>query len=39
VLIGASSVEQLRDNLGALENTEFSKSELALIDKILEEKS
>ncbi|HEV3169326.1 MAG TPA: L-glyceraldehyde 3-phosphate reductase [Actinocrinis sp.] len=33
VLIGASSVEQLDDSLGALEQTEFSEDELARIDK------
>jgi L-glyceraldehyde 3-phosphate reductase len=33
VLIGASSVEQLDDSLGALERTEFSEDELARIDK------
>jgi L-glyceraldehyde 3-phosphate reductase len=32
-LIGASSVRQLDDNLGALENLEFTDSELAEIDK------
>ncbi len=32
-LIGASSVEQLQTNLGALRNLEFSDDELALIDK------
>jgi L-glyceraldehyde 3-phosphate reductase len=31
-LIGASSVEQLDDSLGALENLEFSDEELAEID-------
>jgi L-glyceraldehyde 3-phosphate reductase len=32
-LIGASSVRQLDDNLGTLENLEFTDSELAEIDK------
>jgi L-glyceraldehyde 3-phosphate reductase len=32
-LIGASSVRQLDDNLGAVENLEFAESELAEIDK------
>ena len=32
-LIGASSVRQLDDNLGAVENLEFTESELAEIDK------
>ncbi|HSZ87376.1 MAG TPA: L-glyceraldehyde 3-phosphate reductase [Puia sp.] len=35
VLIGASSVEQLKDNLGCLKNTEFSKEELDTIEGIL----
>ncbi len=35
VLIGASSVKQLADNLGALENTEFDTAELNKIDEIL----
>jgi L-glyceraldehyde 3-phosphate reductase len=35
VLIGASSVRQLADNLGSLSNTGFSKNELAEIDRIL----
>lgn len=35
VLIGASSTDQLSDNLKALKNTEFSKSELSDIDKVL----
>lgn len=34
VLIGASSVAQLHDNLGALENLEFSAEELAQIDDL-----
>ena len=33
VLIGASSVAQLDDSLGALDNLEFSDDELAQIDK------
>ena len=33
VLIGASSVEQLEENLAALENLEFSKDELSRIDR------
>ncbi|MFC2113341.1 L-glyceraldehyde 3-phosphate reductase [Bacteroidota bacterium] len=35
VLIGASSVKQLHDNLGTLNNTEFVRHELDEIDKIL----
>lgn len=35
VLIGASSVEQLKDNLKALENLAFSKDELATIEEVL----
>ena len=35
VLIGTSSVRQLEDNFGALNNTDFSKEELGLIEKIL----
>jgi len=35
VLIGASSVKQLADNLGALDNTEFDNEELNKIDEIL----
>jgi L-glyceraldehyde 3-phosphate reductase len=35
VLVGASSVKQLADNLGALQNTEFDTEELNKIDKIL----
>lgn len=34
VLIGASSVAQLEENLGALDNLEFSDSELAAIDAL-----
>jgi L-glyceraldehyde 3-phosphate reductase len=33
VLIGASSVAQLEENLDALENTDFTDDELALIDR------
>ena len=35
VLIGASSVDQLMDNLGALKNTSFSKDELEKIELVL----
>lgn len=35
VLVGASSVSQLTDNLGALDNLEFSTEELAAIDQAL----
>jgi L-glyceraldehyde 3-phosphate reductase len=35
VLVGASSVKQLTDNLGALQNTEFNTDELNKIDDIL----
>ncbi len=35
VLIGASSVKQLNNNLEALKNTEFSKDELNAIEKVL----
>jgi L-glyceraldehyde 3-phosphate reductase len=38
-LVGASRVEQLQDNLKALENLEFSAEELQEIENILEEKS
>jgi L-glyceraldehyde 3-phosphate reductase len=34
VLIGASSVQQLQDNLKTLDNTEFSIEELELIDRL-----
>ena len=34
-LIGASSVEQLESNLGALNNLEFTPDELAAIDKAM----
>jgi L-glyceraldehyde 3-phosphate reductase len=37
VLIGASSVAQLQDNLGALKNTSFAEEELKRIDKVLSE--
>jgi L-glyceraldehyde 3-phosphate reductase len=33
VVLGASSVEQLEQNLAALDNLEFSASELAEIDR------
>ncbi len=36
VLIGASKVTQIRENLKALENLNFSKEELERINKILE---
>ena len=35
VLIGASSVKQLADNIGCIENLEFNKTELANINEIL----
>lgn len=35
VLVGVSSVEQLENNLSALNNTSFSQAELTEIDKIL----
>lgn len=35
VIIGASRVAQIEDNLKALKNTQFSEQELALIDSIL----
>jgi L-glyceraldehyde 3-phosphate reductase len=35
VLVGASSVKQLADNLGALDNTEFDNEELNKINEIL----
>jgi len=38
VLIGASSVEQLNDNLGALRKPDFSKEELGKIVEILKSK-
>ena len=37
VLVGASSVKQLMDNLGALQNTEFNTDELNKIDEILKQ--
>lgn len=37
VLIGASKVEQIEQNVAALENCEFSSKELSQIDKILEQ--
>ncbi|MBP6977327.1 MAG: L-glyceraldehyde 3-phosphate reductase [Bacteroidales bacterium] len=36
VLVGASSVEQLKVNLGALNNLEFTEEELSDIEKVLE---
>ncbi len=36
VLVGVSKVSQLKDNLAATENIEFSKEELKKIDEILE---
>lgn len=35
VLIGASSVNQIEDNVESLKNTEFSQEELEIIEKIL----
>lgn len=35
VIIGASSVGQLADNLKALDNTSFTQEELSLIENIL----
>ena len=35
VLVGASSVEQLKNNLGAIQNLNFSSDELSRIDEIL----
>lgn len=35
VIIGASSVAQIDDNLQAINNTKFSAEELALIDSII----
>jgi len=35
VLIGASKVQQLDDNVGALDNLAFSEDELAQIETIL----
>jgi L-glyceraldehyde 3-phosphate reductase len=39
VLIGASSVEQLDQNLGCLERRDFSQDELASIEDILNGRS
>lgn len=39
VIIGASSVTQLADNLKATENTDFSAEELEKIKKIIQNKS
>ena len=38
VLIGASSVEQLDNNIGALNRLDFSKEELSLVENILDGK-
>jgi L-glyceraldehyde 3-phosphate reductase len=35
VLIGASSVQQIDDNVETLKNLEFSAEELTLIEKVL----
>ncbi|MBS1748052.1 MAG: L-glyceraldehyde 3-phosphate reductase [Bacteroidetes bacterium] len=35
VLVGASSVEQLQNNLGAINNLEFTDDELSLIESVL----
>ncbi|HEY2727536.1 MAG TPA: aldo/keto reductase [Parafilimonas sp.] len=37
VLIGASSVDQLKNNLAALKNLNFSKAELDSIENILKQ--
>ena len=37
VLIGASSTQQLADNIAALKHLEFEQAELDEIDKILNE--
>ena len=37
VLIGASSVQQLEDNLNTLQNTNFSGDELDKIENILQD--
>jgi L-glyceraldehyde 3-phosphate reductase len=39
VLIGASKVEQIEENVAALDNLHFSEEELASIDEITEEVS
>ena len=39
VLIGASSVEQLSNNLAALNNLNFSDGELSAIEEILMQKA
>jgi L-glyceraldehyde 3-phosphate reductase len=36
VLVGASSVKQLDDNLDALKNTSFANDELAAIEAVLQ---
>ncbi len=38
LIIGASSVKQISENLGALDNMQFSSEELTIIDKILDGK-
>jgi L-glyceraldehyde 3-phosphate reductase len=35
VLVGASSADQMRENIGALRNTLFSEDELAEIEAVL----
>jgi aryl-alcohol dehydrogenase-like predicted oxidoreductase len=35
VLIGARTIEQLKDNLGTLDNLEFSREELKKIETII----
>ena len=37
VLIGARTVEQLKDNLGTLENLDFSRDELKKIETVIKE--
>src|SRR6478752_3848165 len=39
VLIGVSSIEQLQNNLGCLDNTDYSEDELKKIEKILKKAS
>ena len=36
VLIGASSTQQLLNNIGAIDNTDFSPEELSSIDQTLQ---
>jgi L-glyceraldehyde 3-phosphate reductase len=38
VLIGASSIDQIRENIDSLKNTEFSQPELQKIDEILKKR-